>query len=173
MRRRTKRARLLQKTGHGRWHLAGGRLPVQPRYKARQHASTIANRIDWPLLPLSPCFPPQTEQLLRSYAVDCACAFRENALGSSVDPFNRESENRITMHAPLGQPELDCSSYYAQAVNGTAPEVDRRCFGEIFRRTGNLADPRAQHHRLRKDLVIEQEIFGIALERQRAEKLAA
>src|SRR6187549_1651055 len=57
----------------------------------------------------------------------------------------------------------------AEAVAHRAREIDRRRFGEVLGRAGELAHAVAGGERLHQDLVVELEVVGEPVERQRLE----
>src|SRR6266851_7228347 len=60
----------------------------------------------------------------------------------------------------------------AQAVLHAASEIDRRRFGKVARGAADLADVEPEPDGLHEHLIIENEVVGILLERQRLEKAA-
>src|SRR2546426_379175 len=79
----------------------------------------------------------------------------------------------VTAKPVLAQPVLSARAQHAETVSDASAQVDRRRVGLVASRTGHLADPGANRNGLRDDLVVEDEIIGVALERQAGEQRAA
>jgi hypothetical protein len=62
---------------------------------------------------------------------------------------------------------------HAETVADAALQVDRRRVGRIAGRARHFADPRSHRDGLGDDLVVEDEIVGVALDRQAGEQPAA
>jgi hypothetical protein len=71
------------------------------------------------------------------------------------------------------QPVVHARVQHAETVADAALQVDRRRVGRIAGRARHFADPRSSGDGLDDDLVIEDEIVGVALDRQAGQQPAA
>src|SRR5207253_11174297 len=74
--------------------------------------------------------------------------------------------------AETGGAEFERGAEYAEAVFHAAAEVDRRAFGKVTRRAGDLADVKAEPDGLRQHLVVEDEVVRVLLQRKRLQEPA-
>src|SRR5947207_9166550 len=80
--------------------------------------------------------------------------------------LGRVCEKRRIDQPHSRQPELHRAPQDAETVDDAAPEIDRRCFREIFRRAANLTDPKPEINGLDQHLVVENEIVRVVAKRQ-------
>ena len=71
------------------------------------------------------------------------------------------------------EPVVHARVQHAETVADAALQVDRRRVGRIAGRARHFADPRSSGDGLDDDLVVEDEIVGVALDRQASEQPAA
>src|SRR5215468_1948809 len=91
---------------------------------------------------------------------------------SRIEPAAAIAENAEVPDPHLLQRKLQSGSQHAETVLDAALEVDRRCFLEIFRGTGNLADAKPEINTLRQHLVVKHEVVGILEQRQTGKHIA-
>ena len=72
---------------------------------------------------------------------------------------------------PLLQSVQNRDAKHAKAVLNGPKEIDRRCFFEILRRTGDFAKQKIFLKNLRKNLIVEDEILGVIQKRNRLKHL--
>src|ERR1017187_937550 len=84
-----------------------------------------------------------------------------------------EVEIGAAAHAVRMHPVVRARPQHAEAVADAAPQVDRRRVRLVTGGAGYLADPGARGDRLGDDLVVEDEVVGIAFDRQAGQQLAA
>jgi len=71
------------------------------------------------------------------------------------------------------EPVVHACVQHAETIADAALQVDRRRVGRIAGRARNLADPCSRGDGLGDDLIVEDEIVGVALDRQASEQPAA
>jgi len=70
------------------------------------------------------------------------------------------------------QPKRHRRAQHAKPISHAAPKPDARSLREIFRRTGNLADPKSKLQRLHDHLVVKHKIIRARQQRQPFQHLA-
>src|SRR5258707_15001292 len=90
-------------------------------------------------------------------------------LGTRLESPPLFTEDRGVNDAGALERELKSGLQNLETVPNAAAEIDGRCFLEIFRRTGNLADAKAEVDALREHLVVKNEVIAIFPERQAGE----
>src|SRR5262249_43661213 len=94
-------------------------------------------------------------------------------LESGVHRGGLEVEGSETADPVVVQPVLPAGAKPAEAVSDAPAQVDRRRFGLVASRAGHLADSGTRGNGLGDDLVVEDEIIGVAFERQARHQRAA
>ena len=83
------------------------------------------------------------------------------------------TEKGILLEPPKTQPALEGSVEHADSVNHTAEKTDRRRFGDIPRRAGDLPNPVSEADRLHQHLVVEETVVRVFQEGKGGQYLPA
>src|SRR5262249_41320787 len=143
--------------------------PVVPAVRSVRRAFTTAS------FSRCPHTPATTLAVGVSRVPDLRC--RVGGSGSRLQPrlyrARLQVEEGVTAEPVLVELVLPAGAQHAEAVLDTPAQVDRRRVSLVPGRAGYLADPGADGDGLGDDLIVEDEVIGVALERQGGEQRAA